>query len=107
MSATLCASLIIVRHVSALRRVRACCQIALVCNPEQPAVRFSADNMLLLFLQAANAFVAHGLQRGGVLVHCYAGQSRSAVFVLAYLIACESSPFFTGCCVDCLLRSMA
>ena len=40
-------------------------------------------------LQAANAFIAEGRAAGGVLVHCYAGQSRSAALVMAYLMATE------------------
>lgn len=34
-------------------------------------------------------FMAEGRDAGGVLVHCYAGQSRSASFVIAYLMAEE------------------
>ena len=32
---------------------------------------------------------AQGRRKGGVLVHCYAGQSRSVAFILAYLCACQ------------------
>lgn len=34
-----------------------------------------------------NNFIDEGLKHGGVLVHCCAGQSRSAAFVIAYLMA--------------------
>lgn len=51
-------------------------------------VHFSAD--LLAHLEASNAFIAGALQRGGaVLVHCYAGQSRSAALVIAHLITSQ------------------
>jgi len=38
-------------------------------------------------LEEANAFIEAGRKTGGVLVHCYAGQSRSAAFIMAYLIS--------------------
>lgn len=45
---------------------------------------------LLAHLEASNAFIAGALQRGGaVLVHCYAGQSRSAALVIAHLITSQ------------------
>lgn len=37
-------------------------------------------------IEEANNFIEAGRQAGGVLVHCYAGQSRSAAFIIAYLI---------------------
>ena len=40
-------------------------------------------------LNEAVNFISEGLDCGGVLVHCYAGQSRSASFVIAYLMAEE------------------
>ena len=39
---------------------------------------------------ATNAFIAAGRQAGGgVLVHCYAGQSRSAALVIAHLMSSQ------------------
>lgn len=46
--------------------------------------------------QAANAFIAEGRAAGGVLVHCYAGQSRSAALVMAYLMAAEGRDMVTA-----------
>lgn len=39
--------------------------------------------------EEANKYITKGRRKGGVLVHCYAGMSRSATFILAYLVACE------------------
>ena len=46
---------------------------------------------LLWGSQAAHwqGWLPQGRRKGGVLVHCYAGQSRSVAFVLAYLCACQ------------------
>lgn len=38
----------------------------------------------------ATEFLQHQLSKTNVLVHCFAGVSRSASVVLAYLVACHS-----------------
>jgi dual specificity phosphatase 12 len=40
----------------------------------------------LRYFPAAIAFIKEGIQKGGILVHCYAGVSRSATCVIAYLM---------------------
>lgn len=55
-----------------------------------------ASTELLPHLEEANAFVAAGRRAGGVLVHCYAGQSRSAAFVIAHLVAHEGADLLTA-----------
>jgi atypical dual specificity phosphatase len=45
-----------------------------------------AEADLLRHVDAACAFIDAGRAAGGVLVHCFAGQSRSAALVMAYLI---------------------
>ena len=69
------------------------------CSPMVPC--FHKDKLTYLHLEVfdetgediarhfprANAFIAAGLEAGGVYVHCYAGASRSAALVMAYLIS--------------------
>ncbi|CAL5220799.1 g2872 [Coccomyxa viridis] len=43
------------------------------------------DEDIARFFHQAACFIARGRRKGGVLVHCYAGQSRSVALVLAYL----------------------
>ena len=45
-----------------------------------------SNQSLLRHLPAAIAFIKDGMSRGGVLVHCHAGVSRSATCVIAYLM---------------------
>lgn len=59
--------------------------------PPHPSWHFLASRPapadLLPHIEASNAFIAGARARGGaVLVHCYAGQSRSAALVIAYLM---------------------
>lgn len=41
---------------------------------------------LLRHFPAAIGFIKEGMGKGGVLVHCYAGVSRSSAIVIAYLM---------------------
>lgn len=45
-----------------------------------------SSSSLLRHFPAAIAFIKEGMSRGGVLVHCHAGVSRSATCVIAYLM---------------------
>jgi dual specificity MAP kinase phosphatase len=57
-------------------------------NALRPPPPATAD--LLPHIDACNAFIGRALAGGGaVLVHCYAGQSRSAALVMAHLIAAQ------------------
>ena len=38
------------------------------------------------YFDEANKFIEEGIQRGGVLVHCAQGRSRSASFVISFLM---------------------
>jgi hypothetical protein len=48
-----------------------------------------AGQDLMGHVPASNEFIAEGRRAGGVLVHCFAGQSRSAALVVAHLMADE------------------
>lgn len=45
------------------------------------------DEDISSFFAETNRFIAKGRRRGAILVHCYAGQSRSVAFAIAYLCA--------------------
>jgi len=46
----------------------------------------TSQSGLLRHFPAAIVFIKEGISRGGVLVHCYAGVSRSSSCVIAYLM---------------------
>jgi dual specificity phosphatase 12 len=55
-----------------------------------------ADNSstsILRHFPAAISFIKDGIAKGGVLVHCYAGVSRSSSCVIAYLMQEKNQSF--------------
>jgi protein-tyrosine phosphatase len=63
-------------------------RVDLVDEPTPQAVQ-----RLISGLPEGVAFIAENLQRSGVAVHCMAGESRSASFVIAFLIVHERMAF--------------
>ena len=56
------------------------------CYHHITSIYDSSDADLLPHLPESVEFISKGRAAGGVLVHCYAGQSRSASFIIGYLI---------------------
>lgn len=46
----------------------------------------TSNQQLIRHFPAAISFIKEAMSKGGVLVHCYAGVSRSASCVIAYLM---------------------
>jgi len=46
----------------------------------------TSSSSLIRHFPAAVAFIKEGMSKGGVFVHCYAGVSRSASCVIAFLM---------------------
>ena len=46
----------------------------------------TSQSSLIRHFPAAISFIKEGMNKGGVFVHCYAGVSRSASCVIAYLM---------------------
>ena len=50
------------------------------------SVTDTSQSSLIRHFPAAISFIKEGMAKGGVLVHCHAGVSRSASCVIAYLM---------------------
>jgi protein-tyrosine phosphatase len=59
-------------------------------------VNDTSSSSLIRHFPAAIAFMKEGVAKGGVLVHCYAGVSRSATCVIAYLMQTKNLAFQTA-----------
>ena len=55
-----------------------------------------SSSSLIRHFPAAIAFIKEGMARGGVLVHCHAGVSRSASCVIAFLMQENHMDFQTA-----------
>lgn len=44
-------------------------------------------------IAAVNIFIEAGLDKGGVLVHCAGGRSRSAAFVVAFIMSTQGCDY--------------
>ncbi len=53
----------------------------------------TANAQIIRHFPSAISFMQEGVRKGGVLVHCYAGVSRSATCVLAYLMQTKNMGF--------------
>ena len=53
----------------------------------------TSSQSLIRHFPAAIAFIKEGIQKGGVLVHCFAGVSRSATCVIAFLMQEKNMTF--------------
>lgn len=57
------------------------------------SVNDTSSSSLLRHFPAAINFIKEGMKSGGVLVHCYAGVSRSASCVIAFLMSDKGITF--------------
>jgi len=55
--------------------------------------RDSENEDLISHFSNTNKFIEEGIQKGGVLVHCRAGVSRSATIVLAYIMYSQQKSY--------------
>lgn len=51
---------------------------------------------ILTAIGAVNIFVEAGIEKGGVLVHCAGGRSRSAAFVVAFIMSTQGCSYDTA-----------
>lgn len=56
-------------------------------------IRDKDGSNILSCIPTTNIFIEAGLDRGGVLVHCFGGKSRSPAFIAAYLMSSSGVSF--------------
>ena len=70
-------------------------------------IRDKEDANILSCIPASNIFIEAGVDSGGVLVHCFGGRSRSAAFVVAFLMSSRGWTFEkAGVCVCVCVGSL-
>lgn len=60
-------------------------------------IRDKEDANILSCIPASNIFIEAGMDSGGVLVHCFGGRSRSAAFVVAFLMSSHEWTYEQAC----------
>lgn len=67
-------------------------EIKYLCIDEED----SSSRLHLFFAESINFIQkARKIEKGNVLVHCFAGISRSATIVIAYMMSCTDTPYET------------
>ncbi len=70
-------------------------------------IRDKEDANLLSAIAVTNMFIESGVEKGGVLVHCLGGHSRSPAFIIAYLMSSSGYSYDDAYAILRLARPVA